>query len=177
MSATQREIILPLGYSSEERAQIAEEILAYIVERTKAGRGADGKKFPKYSKGYTESLAFKQAGKSKAKIDLTLSGEMLDELEVVKNVSGKIVIGYGKNSTQAGKAEGNILGTYGTDTPDESKARDFLEVSQNEVSKILKHYPMERTNEGRKTRKENVQRNSDLNNFSSDIIDRLEFEE
>lgn len=177
MSATKREIIIPKGYSAEEREQIGEELVAYLVERTKSGKGMDGRSFPKYSEAYTKSLAFRQAGKSKKKIDLTLSGEMLDEVALLKNSPGKLIYGYDDDSTQAGKAEGNILGTYGTDTEDESKARDFLAVSKAEVDKILKHYPLDRTDEGRDKRKKSVQRNNDLNEMSSDILSRINFEE
>lgn len=97
----------------------------------------DGEKFPGYSAAYKNSLNFKLAGKT-SKVNLTLSGEMLDSLEILQAKRGKIVIGYQKDSEMNGRAEGNILGTYGTNTPNPSKARNFMELSDNELSKILR---------------------------------------
>jgi hypothetical protein len=116
---------------------VADEILNYIIERTKKGKGEDGEKFPGYSNAYKKSFDFKVAGKSSL-VNLTLSGEMLDTLEVLEARKGKIVIGFPKDSDMNGRAEGNILGTYGSDTPDKKKARNFLGLSNDELGKILK---------------------------------------
>lgn len=97
----------------------------------------DGEKFPGYSAAYKNSLNFKLAGKT-SKVNLTLSGEMLDSLEILEARRGKVVIGYQKDSDMNGRAEGNILGTYGTDTPNPRKARNFMDLSNNELSKILR---------------------------------------
>jgi len=132
-----KEILLPTDYDTEDAQTVAEEILNFIVERSKKGLGSDGDKFPGYSKSYMESDAFKLGGKSK-KVDLTLSGEMLDSLEILQAKRGKIVIGFAKSSDMNGRAEGNILGTYGTSKPDPSRARNFMELSGKELSKIIR---------------------------------------
>lgn len=124
-------------YSDDDINTAAEEILHYLVERTKAGKGVDGKPFKgDYSKAYRDSLEFKVAGKS-GLINLTLSGEMLDSLEILKAGNGKVEIGYSKDSDMNGRAEGNILGSYGG-KPNKKRARNFLEISDKEIKKIVK---------------------------------------
>lgn len=137
MAKTTVEIKLPSRYDSEDAEIIAEEILNFIVERTKKGVGSDGKKFPEYSSEYINSFDFKAAGKSKGKVDLTLSGEMLDSIEIIEAKKGKIVYGYSSDNEMQGRAEGNLLGTYGRDAPNPSKARNFLALSGKELSLIL----------------------------------------
>jgi len=137
MRKTTIEIKLPKKYDNEDAEVIAEEIIDFIVERTKKGKGSDGKKFPEYSKQYTSSLDFKLAGKSKSLIDLTLSGELLDSIEIIEARKGKIIYGYSEDNQMQGRAEGNLYGTYGQDKPNKSKARDFLSLSTKELTKIL----------------------------------------
>ena len=131
------EILLPADYDAEDAQTVAEEILNFIVERTKKGYGSDGEKFPGYSPSYKASDAFKLGGKSST-VNLTLSGEMLDSLEVLEAKSGKIVFGFTEDSDMNGRAEGNCLGTYGTSKPDPSKARDFMKLSGKELAKIIR---------------------------------------
>lgn len=135
MAWIRKEIILP-GLDDDETEMVAEEILNYIVERSKRGEGKDGKKFPGYSKSYMNSFEFKATGKT-SKVNLTLSGEMLDSLEILEANAGKVVIGFDEDSDMNARAEGNILGTYGSSTPNKSKARDFLDISQKEIRNLL----------------------------------------
>jgi hypothetical protein len=136
-----KEILLPSDYSADDAQTVAEEILNYIIERTKDGKGVDNTpwvgKAGEYEDSYKNSLEFKIARKTD-KVNLSLSGEMLDSLEILQAKKGKIVIGYQRGSEMNGRAEGNILGTYGSDVPNPSKARNFMELSNNELSKILK---------------------------------------
>lgn len=134
---------IPEEYKGEVREAIGAEILAHIRERTLKGIDVDGKKFPKYSKAYENSVNFRAAGKSKGKVDLTLSGDMLAYLEVVKESEGELVVGYSDDSSQAGKAEGNQIGSYGKDKGDPSKARRFIGISKDAVQKILSKYPVD----------------------------------
>lgn len=121
--------------SDDTTEVIAEEILNFIVERTKSGKGMDGKAFPGYSKAYKDSFEFKVAGKT-SKVDLTLSGEMLDSIEIIQAKNGKIAYGYSKGNEMSGRAEGNITGSYGKPQGNEAKARRFLDISPKELAKI-----------------------------------------
>lgn len=66
---------------------------------------------------------------------------MLNSIELLGSKSGEITIGFDKSDKELnGKAEGNILGTYGKDKPDRNKARDFLGIESGALKKILSNY-------------------------------------
>jgi hypothetical protein len=135
------EVKLPKQFDEDDAKAIGEELINFIVERTKKGKGSDGASFPKYSDVYKKSFEFTAAGKGNT-VNLTLSGEMLDSLKVLEASQGKVVIGFDKDDEVNDRAEGNILGSYGGD-PDKEKARDFMALSQNEVDKIIKSLAIE----------------------------------
>lgn len=126
-------------YDATEREAIAVEVIDQIVKRTQNGKDKNGSSFARYSKDYKNSLNFKNAGKS-GTVDLTLSGDMLDSIAILSNRGGKVVIGFEKGSTENGKADGNIRGTYGQDHRVGPK-RDFLGITEGELEKILSKYP------------------------------------
>lgn len=125
------------GLSPDQKDEVADLIIERIVNRTDQGKDKDGRKFPGYSKSYKESLDFKVAGKTN-KVDLQLSGDMLAALSVLDKTSRSVVIGFERGSEENAKADGNIRGTYGKPTPDPKKARDFLGISDAELTKIIK---------------------------------------
>lgn len=137
----QFKVDLPEGYSKDIRDAIASEIVSFVRQRTLKGVDYNGKSFPKYSTPYTKSVDFRAAGKSK-KVDLTLSGDMLAYLDVVKIKKDQLIIGYEDSSAQAGKAEGNQIGSYGRQ-PNSKKARKFLGLTDSDLDKILKKYPLD----------------------------------
>ena len=132
-------------YSSEVRKAIGEEVIDFIINRTQEGLDKNNKEFTgQYSKSYMKSLDFKLGGKS-SKINLTLSGEMLNALEVLNDRSGAITIGIPKGDTfNNDKAEGNIKGTYGQKKPIPGKQRDFMGIAKDDLKDILKKYPLEK---------------------------------
>lgn len=130
-------------YDAFEREAIAVEVIDQIVKRTQNGKDKNGSAFAKYSKDYKNSLNFRNAGKSSS-VDLTLSGDMLDSIAILSNRGGKVVIGFEKGSDENGKADGNIRGTFGQDRKVGPK-RDFLGISEGELDKILKRYPLDDT--------------------------------
>lgn len=173
-SVIQRRYSIPKSYDDETREEIAEEIVDYLVERSKAGKGKDGKPFPKYTKEYRDSLNYKIAKGGQRRVDLTLSGEMLNELEG-EHKKGEIIVGYDEGSDQAGKAEGNILGTYGQAVPDKSKARDFLALSRNEIRAILANYPL-RSSRSKEKREETTRNNRNSRQAAENIVNDVEFD-
>lgn len=127
-------------YSKEERLAIATEVIDYIVERTQSNKDYRNAPFKPYSKSYKNSTDFKAAGKS-SKVDLTLSGDMLDSLKIIKEKRGEIVIGF-TDKQEAGKAEGNIEGTYGQSRQVGPK-RNFLGLSKKDLKEnVLGNYPI-----------------------------------
>jgi hypothetical protein len=138
MTVTQIKIPIPKTVKTEDLEDLGHDIVEFIRQRTESGKDKDGGRFPGYSKGYKKSLDFKIAGKSN-KVNLTLSGDMLQALDVIATKPGEIKIGYEKGSREADRAEGNILGSYGGEAK-KSRARDFLGISDKDLAKILKNY-------------------------------------
>lgn len=140
-------IPLPQTVTSKEHLEeIGELVLETIVQRTESGKNVDGRSFPKYSKAYLNSLDFFNAGKG-GNVDLTLSGDMLASLAVLKATKDFIEIGFDDDSVE-GRAEGNIRGTYGKKRGNPALARDFLGtsgftnnkgLSDAALRKIVKH--------------------------------------
>jgi len=143
---TSRKINISKKYSKEERKAIAFDIIAYIQERTKKGKGKDNVKWhppaDKYTKEYRNSIDFKNAKGRQTKVNLKLSGDMLDSVDLLEDTDGQIVIGISESDEDHGKAEGNIRGSYGKPTGSKKKARDFLAISKSEVNKILSNFPL-----------------------------------
>lgn len=158
-------------YTAEERRAIAAEILQRITERTREeGKDKNNRNFPGYSKAYKESLNFKIAGKS-SKVDLTLSGEMIDALELLKSTRGKIEIGYAAGDEINGKVEGNRLGTYGQSSQVGPK-RDFLGITKSDLQEILRSYPLR----NEEKRSQSVADVKTADRASADILSRVGFE-
>jgi hypothetical protein len=109
------------------------------------GKDKRNRNFKPYSKSYKESLDFKIGGKS-SKPNLTLSGDMLDSIELISQRSGNLLIGFENGTEENAKAEGNIKGTYGQKKPT-GKARDFLGITQKDLNAILDKYPLKDSEE------------------------------
>lgn len=125
----------------EEREALAYEIIDYIIDRTKKGKDKNGKSLPSYSKSYIDSDNFKAFGKSAKRVDSTLSGEMLDAMDLISHSIGSLRIGYDESDTDLiGKVEGNVLGTYGNKSAIPGKQRDFFGISKEEVKELEANY-------------------------------------
>lgn len=136
-------IEIPDTFGPKQREDLGFAILEFIRDRTKSGIGLNAsgtrnKSFPAYSKSYMESLDFKIAGKS-SNVDLTLSGDMLDAMDILNHKKGTITIGFENGTVDNAKAEGNILGSYGG-APKPSKARNFLGVTPSELKRIVEAF-------------------------------------
>lgn len=118
--------------------EIAQAIIDLIVSRTEAGDGirisANGQGRPvklksPYSDEYEKSLPFKAAGKSKNKVNMTLTGDMLASVEVLQTKGNKIKIGIADDD-QIPKAYNHQVG----DTVPE---RPWFGISKDELDSIL----------------------------------------
>jgi hypothetical protein len=106
------EIEVPKGLSEKEKLALGEDVIEYMRKRTESGKNNSGGSFPKYSKEYMKSLDFKIAGKT-SKVNLTQTGDMLADIEVLDIKKDKIVIGFEKGSLSNDKADGHITGWQG----------------------------------------------------------------
>lgn len=148
------DVAIPKRFGPTERLAIAQEVIDFIVTRSRAGKDIDGNAFPRYSASYKGSLNFKIAGKGQ-KVDLTLSGEMLDSIQLLSHKSGKVTVGFARGDKELnGKAEGNQLGTYGSPTPNPKKARPFLGINKEDLQKIISRYPQEKVESLSRAREE-----------------------
>ena len=139
-------IKVPAGLSRDEKLDIADRVIEFIIRRTEGNKDKNGKHFPKYSKEYTKSLDFKIAGKSESNVNLTLSGDMLAAIELLNPEVKRntLEIGIDPSDTEnSAKAEGNILGSYGR-SPDPSKARDFMGIKNEDLGRIIRNVVGER---------------------------------
>jgi hypothetical protein len=127
---------VPLEFDLETRELIAEDVIDLILRRTSRGLDKNNRPFKSYSKSYTESLDFKNAGKSKSRVDLELSGDMLTGLEIVNiQTAGFIVIGFEEGSEENDRAAWNRNNLR----PSHPK-RDFLGITDKDLNKILSRY-------------------------------------
>lgn len=139
---TQLELTVNPKYNKRERESIAQDVIDFMITRTLDGKKSGGGKFAPYSKEYKDSDDFQLSGKSKSKVNLKLSFDMLSSMELVSTSKGKIKVGYKKDNPEEQKAEGNVRGTYGQKSPIQGKARDFLLLNNKEERSILKNYPL-----------------------------------
>lgn len=127
-----------------QKREFADLAIERIYDRSNDGKHIDASgnrvvNMPKYSAGYAASLDFKIAGKNKNKPDLQLSGDMLASIKLLKPLKDGVEIGFSSSDKENnGKAEGNMLGTYGSDTPNPSKARRFLGLTPSEIKAIAR---------------------------------------
>lgn len=135
----------------ENRADALDEVATFVKEQI-LSRTADGKTSVKGGR-WKKKLSPDYLKKKKEETgvgyaNLELSGDMLDALDT-KVVSGKVRIEIA--GEEAGKAEGNLLGSYGKD-PDPSKAREFMPYKRGQelspeimdgVKRILRRYEEE----------------------------------
>lgn len=131
------DISVPEDLNPAQRLELGDLIIEHIFDRTNRGIDKKGKSFPGYSKEYINSLDFKNAGKSKNKVDLQLSGDMLAAMQILNQKNGNIRIGFERGTVENAKADGNIRGTYGTDVPSRKKARDFLGIESKKLRELI----------------------------------------
>ena len=137
----QTRIDIPKGLTPAQRELLGEKIVRKIRERTKEGMSATGRPFKGYSKEYKESLDFKLAGKSDT-VSLSSTGDMLAELEVLKNNNRYILVGYEVDHPDAGKVQGNVTGEYGNDKP-VTRPRDFIGLPKKWVEILAEEVKLE----------------------------------
>lgn len=135
-------IDIPEGLSASDREVLADDIIEFIRDRTQKGLSWNNRDLPGYSDSYVHSLNFKIAGKSKDKVDLTQSGDMLGALTLIDSRDGKLTIGFENGSQENAIADGNIRGTYGHAKPVGPK-RDFLGITKGDLQRILDNFTPE----------------------------------
>lgn len=110
------------------RDDALEAVANYLLEESlmEIGSGKSPVSGGPWKRTYSPEYKERKKQESSVRIpNLELSGDLLDALKAEPVSSNRIF--YGVEGDQAGKAEGNNIGSYGRD-PDESNARRFIPV-------------------------------------------------
>jgi len=144
MSAKWRrfKVKIPSDIKPGDREDLAFAVLEFIRDRTDSGKDKNNKSFKKYSDAYKDSLDFSIAGKS-SKPNLKLSGDMLDDMDIISHRKGQIILGYENGSENNAKADGNITGSYGRPSGNKKHARDFLGITEKDLTNVIKRFRKE----------------------------------
>jgi hypothetical protein len=118
------------------KESLAEAIIEVIKTRTADGRWRPGSKpsknAGKYSEAYANSPDFIGAGKSKDQVNMRLSGDMLDLLDIIKDTSNTIEIGW-DDGVQSAKAYNHNIG-------DTVPRRPFFGLAPSEEARIAREF-------------------------------------
>jgi hypothetical protein len=113
----------------------ANRVVDEIVNRTRDKNiDKNGKSLGKYSTEYKKSLVFQIYKDAGQKVDLTLTGEMLESLKA--NHSKYVVTVFLEGDNNRGKAQGHITGRLGK--KGRAEKRDFLGLPPKEEERIFK---------------------------------------
>lgn len=133
------------GISFKGKRSLREAIGGAIIERIQTrtsagtsmtfsadGAGRTGRLKSPYSKSYAKSDEFKAFGKSKGKVNMTLTGDMLNLMDITKQTGNSITIGW-DDTEENNKAFNHSVG-------DTVPKRPFFGVSKGELKAIKKDF-------------------------------------
>lgn len=159
----QHTFTIPNKLDEEQRVLLADLIIKEIINRTTVKKiDVKSRRFKSYSEEYMDSFEFRIAGKS-SRPDLKLTGSMINSLGLISHSTGQITVGYDPGDEEAGKVEGNQIGSYGKPFGDPSKARKFLGLPQRVLRVLISQ--VESDTISRRIRTEN--------SIVDDIVSRL----
>lgn len=120
---------------------IGQDMIDLIKERTREqNKSVHNRSLADYSDSYIESDEFEAFNKSENDVNLTLTGDMIDSLDVISYSPTKIKIGWEDELNNA-KAYGHITGMEGHPWLEgKVKKRDFFGVSKSDLEKIISKY-------------------------------------
>lgn len=125
-----RRFNLPRDFDAVDRAKAATLIRDKIIARTDKGVDSEGQKFAGYSETYVNSLEFKIAGKSKNEVNLQLSGDMLNSIQVIGEGPGYVTLGFDEGTPENDKA-------VWAERSDNGPSRKFLGLTEAELELII----------------------------------------
>lgn len=120
-----RELLGKARNTLDEKEDLAFAIIDQIVDRTRSGKSLNGRNFRRLSAAYADL-------KGTTRADLTLDGDMLDELDIISIRGNKIKIGW-NDTLQSNKA-------YNHDTGDTLPKREFFGMTEAELKRIVKDF-------------------------------------
>lgn len=117
-------------------SQIGDAITNFIKERAAQNKGIGGKALRSpYSKEYQKSTEFELYGKSANDVNMKLTGDMLDAINVLDIQDSTILVGI--EDENAPKAHGHMTGKNG-EVP--KMKREFFGLTQSEFKEVIKQF-------------------------------------
>ena len=115
---------------AETRAAFGQAVIDYIKERASKGVGYGGTPFKasKYSDEYASSLEFQAHGKDKNDVNMELTGDMLGFMDIVKQTTQTVRIGWAD--------EKENLKAFNHNTGDTVPKRNFFGLSKKELKEV-----------------------------------------
>lgn len=139
------------------RQKIGQVIIDRILTRAESGKDVNGKKFKAYSKAYKQSDDFKAFDKESNKVNLRLTGDMLDTMDITDTTRNTVTISW-EDSEEGQKALGHIKG--GGNLP----VRDFFGLNKSDIDFLRREFKAEAARAAEKSINETLLLN---------VIDRL----
>ena len=124
-----RVISIPRGYEESVRQQIGNEIIRKIKRRTLAGIDIQGNLFARYSPNYEKQ----------GTVNLTLSGDMLNELTVLSTGPGFVRIGF---TNQNANDKAAFIQSPRGQKAGKQPVRLFVGISPGDLNDILERFPL-----------------------------------
>lgn len=142
---TKLKVAIPDYLDADDRHEVAIRVIKFIQDRTRLGYNVYSRDWSGKAGKYTKQYAKKKGVSASGPVDLALTHSMIEAIRYFKGMSkeGQIVVGYTKNTKNERKAEGNITGKYGQQSPIQGKARPFLDILKKDLQPILDDYAQE----------------------------------
>ena len=117
----------------------AQSMIDVIKERTDKYKDVNGDRLKKYSESYTQSDIFKAASKGRSEVNMRLTSEMMDTIDVIEQNGSVVKIGWddGFNSK---KAYAHMTAFKGHPTIKSAPVREFFGITKKEIKEINKSY-------------------------------------
>lgn len=113
------------------KSAVGQVLIDRMLARVEGGVGYGGQKLKSpYSKAYSESLEFKAAGKSRTKVNMTLTGDMLASVNV-KSDGSKVVLYV--DESEVPKAYNHLTG-------DTVPKRNWFGFTRDELKSLRKEF-------------------------------------
>jgi hypothetical protein len=125
-----KRITVPPNLDAEERLAVAEGVIEFIKQRTDKGLDVNGNRFAPYSESYVESKDFELADKSKNEVNLRLTDEMMESMQVIDSGRGFITIGFESGTEANDKA-------VWQQRSDNGPSRQFLGIAEKDLELVL----------------------------------------
>jgi len=135
MSETQQvmHLSVPDDWTSFEREEFAQQVVDFIKARTDDGKDINNQSFAGYSDSYASSLDFRIAGKSKSNVNLRLSGEMMDTVDLISHTAGTIFLGFQSGTDANDKAAWAAAS-------DNGPSRKFLGLDDASLNRLVSQF-------------------------------------